>query len=142
MCESKEMTAALAAASADQIIFDIAGIERGYDSLTRELPGVSVRFAIKACPVNEVLAALAGKGAGFDAASPNEIAQALQTGVPAGKVHYGNTIKSDENIVDADRLGIRDFATDSMEDVTAIAAHAPGARVFCRLATTGEGALW
>ena len=36
----------------------------------------------------------------------------------------------------------RDFATDSLEDVAAIAAHAPGARVFCRLATNGDGALW
>lgn len=37
---------------------------------------------------------------------------------------------------------MRDFATDSLEDVAAIATAAPGARVFCRLATSGEGALW
>lgn len=136
------MRAALAAASEDQIIFDLAGIEGQYESLMRELPDISVRFAMKACPVDEVLAGLAKKGAGFDAASPNEIAQAIRTGVPIGKIHYGNTIKSDQNIIDAHRLGVRDFATDSREDVAAIAAHAAGARVFCRLATTGDGALW
>jgi ornithine decarboxylase len=136
------MRAALAAASEDQIVFDLAGIEGRYEWLMRELPGISVRFAMKACPVDEVLACLAKKGAGFDAASPNEIAQAIKTGVPIGKIHYGNTIKSDRNIVDAYRLGVRDFATDSLEDVTAIAAHAAGARVFCRLATNGDGALW
>lgn len=37
---------------------------------------------------------------------------------------------------------MRDFATDSIEDVAAIAEHAPGSRVFCRIATTGDGALW
>lgn len=136
------MRAALAAASEDQIIFDLAGIEGRYESLIRELPGISVRFAMKACPVDEVLACLAKKGAGFDAASPNEIAQAIRTGAPLDKIHYGNTIKSDRNIVDAHRLGVRDFATDSLEDVTAIATHAAGARVFCRLVTSGDGALW
>ncbi|MDX6354859.1 MAG: ornithine decarboxylase [Streptomyces sp.] len=136
------MRAALAAASDDRIVFDLAGIEEQYESLIRELPGLAVRFAMKACPVDEVLACLANLGAGFDAASPHEIAQAVTTGVPIDRIHYGNTIKSDQNIIDAYRLGVRDFATDSLADVRAIAAHAPGARVFCRLATHGEGALW
>ncbi|TCO47353.1 GNAT family N-acetyltransferase [Actinocrispum wychmicini] len=136
------LRAALAAAAEDQIVFDLAGIEEQYDSLTSALPGVAIRFAMKACPVDEVLAGLAAKGAGFDAASPNEIAQALRTGVPVAEVHYGNTIKSDENIAAAYRMGIRDFATDSVEDVTAIAEHAPASRVFCRVATSGTGALW
>ncbi|WP_406274161.1 ornithine decarboxylase [Nocardia sp. NBC_00881] len=130
--------AALAAAADDWIVFDLDGIA----ALLRELPDISVRFAMKACPVDEVLACLARQGAGFDAASPPEIAQALRTGVPAERIDYGNTIKSDSNIAEAYRLGIRDFATDSTEDVTAIAVHAPGSRVFCRLATSGDGALW
>jgi ornithine decarboxylase len=140
--ENPKMRAALLAATKDQIVFDLEGIERKYDALTRELPGVKIRFAIKACPVNEVLACLARKGAGFDAASPNEITQALNLGAPAGVIHYGNTIKSNQQISDAYRLGIRDYATDSFEDVEAIAVHARNSRVFCRLATNGHGALW
>jgi ornithine decarboxylase len=57
-------------------------------------------------------------------------------------VHYGNTIKSDRDIAAALSAGVRLFATDSIEDVRAIAAHAPGSRVFGRLATRGAGALW
>ncbi|MET9611273.1 type III PLP-dependent enzyme [Kitasatospora indigofera] len=139
---SRGLRAALSAASEDGIIYDLAGIAGRYATLVEELPGVAVRFAMKACPVDEVLAHLAAQGAGFDAASPNEIAQAVRTGVPAGRIHYGNTVKSDRSIAEAYRLGVRDFATDSLEDVEAIAAHAPGSRVFCRLATSGEGALW
>lgn len=142
MRESAAIRTALAAATDDRIFFDLTGIEGQYAALLRELPGISVRFAMKACPVDEVLACLARLGAGFDAAGPNEIEQALRTGVPRDRIHYGNTIKSDENIADAYRLGVRDFATDSVEDVAAIARHAPGSRVFCRLATSGEGALW
>ncbi|MEU6992085.1 type III PLP-dependent enzyme [Streptomyces sp. NPDC046465] len=133
---------ALAAAADDRIVFDLSGIEERYDTLRRELPGVAVRFAMKACPVDEVLDHLARLGSGVDAAGPAEVEQALRSGVPIARMHYGNTVKSDRNIADAFRLGIRDFATDSLEDVRAIAVHAPGSRVFCRLATTGEGALW
>lgn len=133
---------ALAAAEADQLVYDLTGIEERHDHLVEQLPGIDVRFAVKACPIDEVIATLAARGAGCDAASPNEIAQALRVGVPVEKIHYGNTSKSDRNIADAYALGVRDFATDSLQDVAAIGEHAPGSRVFCRLATTGEGALW
>lgn len=139
---NEHMRAALGSASEDRIVYDLTGIQQRYESLTHELPGADIRFAIKACPVPEVLACLAASGAGFDAASPGEITQAIRSGVAIGKVHYGNTIKSDHDITDAYRLGVRDFATDSMADMLAIAAHSPGSRVFCRLATTGDGALW
>ncbi|WP_335978824.1 type III PLP-dependent enzyme [Streptomyces sp. CA2R106] len=136
------LLAALAAADEDRIVFDLSGIEDRYASLLAELPGVAVRFALKACPVDEVLDCLARKGSGVDAASVPEIEQALRAGVPPERIHYGNTIKSDPDIARAHRLGIRDFATDSPQDVAALARHAPGARVFCRLATDGGGALW
>ncbi|UUV31582.1 type III PLP-dependent enzyme [Amycolatopsis roodepoortensis] len=142
MFDDKRLLTALAAASEDQIVFDLQGIGERHASLKRELPGVAVRFAMKACPVDAVVEFLARQGAGFDAASPGEIATALGAGAPPGSVHYGNTVKSDQHILDAFRLGVRDFATDSVEDVRAIAAHAPAAKVFCRLATTGDGALW
>ncbi|MFB7503041.1 type III PLP-dependent enzyme [Streptomyces broussonetiae] len=132
----------LAAAETDRIIYDLSGIEHQYNSLLGELPGIRVRFALKACPVDEVLHSLAAAGSGFDAASPAEITQALHAGAQPDRIHYGNTVKSDHDIAAAHRLGVRTFATDSLEDVAAIAAHAPRARVFCRLATSGEGALW
>ncbi|MFJ5263446.1 type III PLP-dependent enzyme [Streptomyces sp. NPDC088387] len=136
------LSSALAAASSDSIVFDLTGIADQYDRLMRELPGTAVRFAMKACSVDEVLTCLAERGAGLDAASPVEITQALRLGVPPDRIHYGNTVKSDETIAEAHRLGVRTFATDSVQDVAAIAAHAPGARVYCRLATSGDGALW
>ncbi|CAM5372288.1 ornithine decarboxylase OS=Streptomyces tendae OX=1932 GN=GUR47_31805 PE=3 SV=1 [Streptomyces tendae] len=139
---SEPLAAALAAATEDRLVYDLAGIEGRHDTLRGELPGVQVRFALKACPVDEVLAALARRGAGADAASPGEVEQALRAGVPVGSVHYGNTVKSDRNIAEAYRLGVRTFATDSLQDVAALAAHAPGARVFCRVATGGAGAVW
>jgi ornithine decarboxylase len=142
MMLSPGLREALAAADTDRVVYDLTGIEERYDHLIDQLPGVAVRFAIKACPIDEVIATLAARGAGCDAASPNEIGQALRVGIPVERIHYGNTSKSDRNIADAYALGVRDFATDSMQDMAAIAAHAPGSRVFCRVAASGEGALW
>ncbi|MEU3684003.1 type III PLP-dependent enzyme [Streptomyces sp. NPDC030592] len=139
---SEPLAAALAAATEDRLVYDLAGIAARHDALRRELPGVQVRFAMKACPLDEVLTALARRGAGADAASPGEVEQALRAGIPVGRVHYGNTVKSDRNIAEAYRLGVRTFATDSVQDVAALAEHAPGARVFCRVATGGTGAVW
>jgi ornithine decarboxylase len=138
----EHLRSALTAADRDQIIYDLNGIEEQYDHLLAELPGVRVRFAMKACPVDEVLTVLADRGGGFDAASVGEIRQALRTSVTPDDVHYGNTIKADSDIAAAFELGITTYATDSIEDVQAIARNAPGARVFCRLATDGEGAIW
>jgi ornithine decarboxylase len=130
MLENENIRVVLASLSEDKILYDLAGIEERYDWLTRELPGVSVRFALKSCPVDGVLACLANRGAGFDAASPNEIRQAIRTGAPASMVHYGNTVKSDWNIIQAYRCGVRDFATDS--------ALAPGYSAGWRAAATGR----
>ncbi len=142
MRDSSALRSALVAATTDRIVLDLGGIVDRHDDLVRELPGVAVRFAVKACPVDDVLEGLARAGAGFDAASPNEIAQALRTGAPPHRVHYGNTIKSDRDIALAYQRGVRLFATDSVQDVRAIATHAPGSRVFCRLSNQGTGALW
>ncbi|MEV4350164.1 GNAT family N-acetyltransferase [Actinoplanes sp. NPDC049596] len=142
MSDPAHLRAALAAADGDRIVYDLTGIETQYQRLREELPGVRVRFAMKACPVDDVLAALAGLGSGFDAAGPGEIGQALRTGVDPRHVHYGNTVKSDEDIRAALRMGVTTYATDCAEDVRAIARHAPGSRVFCRVSTTGDGAVW
>jgi ornithine decarboxylase len=136
------LRSALAAATEDQLVLDLNGIAQRYDDLTRALPGVRVRFAMKACPVDQVLAMLGDRGAGVDAASTGEVEQAIRARVPVGRIHYGNTVKSDRDIAVAYRLGIRDFATDNLQDIQAIAAYAPGSRVFCRIATDGTGALW
>ncbi|MGI5401457.1 GNAT family N-acetyltransferase [Streptomyces sp. CA-135486] len=142
MPDPAHIRSTLISAVEDALIYDLTGIENQYDVLRGELPGVTVRFAMKACPSHEVLACLAARGSGFDAASPGEIREALRAGAVPQDVHYGNTVKSDAEIAAAHKLGITTFATDCVEDVRAIAQHAPGARVFCRLVASGHGALW
>ncbi|MEV8441873.1 GNAT family N-acetyltransferase [Actinosynnema sp. NPDC051121] len=77
MREAAHTRSALARPDEDRIIYDLTGIEEQYDVLLGELPGVAVRFAMKACPSDEVLTCLADRGAGFDGTGPGEIRQAL-----------------------------------------------------------------
>ena len=117
--EDASLFAALAAAAEDQIIFDLAGIEERYETLCRELPGRLRSLCHESLPGGRGAWPAGKEGRGVDAASLQEMEQALRAGVPIGRMHYGNTVKSDRNIVDAYRLGIRDFATDSLQDVAA-----------------------
>lgn len=66
----------------------------------------------------------------------------MDAGAPADRISFGNTIKKERDIARAYQLGIRLFAVDCVEEVEKIARVAPGARVFCRVLTDGEGAEW
>lgn len=117
-------------------------VAQRYTDLVVALPGVGVFYAVKANPEPEVVAVLAALGASFDVASPAEVDLCLDAGVEAGRVSYGNTIKKSADIAYAYARGVRLFAFDSSAELDKIAVHAPGATVFCRILTSGEGADW
>jgi len=71
-----------------------------------------------------------------------EIEDALAAGASPSRISYGNTIKKETDIARAHALGVRLFAFDSEAELDKIARAAPGARVFCRILTSGEGADW
>ena len=81
-------------------------------------------------------------GSNFDCASVAEIEMALDAGATARRISFGNTIKKERDVARAHGLGVNLFAVDSHEEVEKIARAAPGARVFCRVLTDGEGAEW
>ncbi|UAA39173.1 hypothetical protein KIH87_02060 [Paraneptunicella aestuarii] len=126
----------------DCIGYDLERMAIHCAELQDVLPEVDFRFAIKACPQPVLLNHIARSGMGFDIASVQELDLALRAGVSVERIHFGNTIKSAKSIQYAYRRGIRDFVTDSVEDLLNIAQFARGSRVFCRIYGTGEGALW
>src|SRR5690606_12842731 len=96
----------------------------------------------KANPAPQILKLLASLGSSFDCASVPEIEMALAAGATPARISYGNTIKKERDIARAFALGVRLFAVDSHEEVEKVARAAPGARVFCRILSDGEGAQW
>jgi ornithine decarboxylase len=124
------------------LVVDLDIVAKAYDMLRRYLPNASVYYAVKANPAREIVAMLAKKGSSFDVASPNEIALCLDNGATPERLSFGNTIKKERDIAAAYAAGVRLFAFDSEAELDKLARVAPGARVFCRILVSCEGADW
>ena len=124
------------------LVVDLDVVADNYRAFEKALPDSRIYYAVKANPAPEILRLLASLGSSFDTASVAEIEMAMDAGAPASRISFGNTIKKERDIARAFELGIRLFAVDCAEEVEKVARAAPGARVFCRVLTDGEGAEW
>ncbi|MHA6686402.1 type III PLP-dependent enzyme [Mesorhizobium sp. A556] len=124
------------------LVVDLEVVADNFRAFERAMPDSKIYYAIKANPAPEILRLLAQMGSSFDAASFAEVEMAMNAGATANRISFGNTIKKERDIMRAYELGIRMFAVDCVEEVEKIARVAPGARVFCRVLTDGEGAEW
>ena len=124
------------------LVVDLDLIVAAYDALRHYLPLARIYYAVKANPAAEIVAVLNRKGASFDVASRGEIELCLGNGVVPDRLSFGNTIKKEKDIVYAYQAGVRLFAFDSAHELEKLARAAPGARVFCRILVTCDGAEW
>src|SRR5204863_5960984 len=123
-------------------VVDLVLIAEAYEMLCLYLSVASVYYAVKANPAPAIVAMLARKGSNFDVASPVEIALCLDNGATADRLSFGNTIKKERDIAFAYQAGVRLFAFDSEAELDKLARQAAGARVFCRILVSCEGADW
>jgi ornithine decarboxylase len=124
------------------LVVDLDVVRENFERLASAFPATGIYYAVKANPAPEILELLASLGSSFDTASVAEIRMALAAGATPDRISYGNTIKKERDIAAAYELGVRLFAVDCVEEVEKIARQAPGARIFCRVLTDGEGAEW
>jgi ornithine decarboxylase len=124
------------------LVVDLDVVQDNYHAFEKALPDSRIFYAVKANPAPEILRLLESLGSSFDTASVAEIEMALDAGATPDRISFGNTIKKERDIARAHELGIDLFAVDCVEEVEKIARAAPGARVFCRVLTSGEGAEW
>jgi ornithine decarboxylase len=124
------------------LVVDLDVVHDNYQAFRKAMPNSRVFYAVKANPAPEILRLLVSLGSSFDTASVAEIEMALDAGATADRISYGNTIKKERDVARAFELGVRLFAVDCVEEVEKIARAAPGAQVFCRVLTDGEGAEW
>jgi len=124
------------------LVLDLERVAENYEMLRAALPAAKIYYAVKANPAAAILRLLAGMGSCFDAASIQEIEQCLAAGASASDISFGNTVKKPAAIAAAHKHGVPLFAFDSIEELRKIAAHAPGAKVYCRIAVNNVGAEW
>lgn len=114
--------------------FDLGRVRQNYRALRAALPKAQIRYAVKANPSGPVLRLLAGQGCEFDVASVGEIETCAVADIDGARLTFGNTIKKASDIARAHARGVRRFAFDTEQGLAAIAEHAPGAAVECRIA--------
>jgi len=124
------------------LVVDLAVVAWNYRELALALPDTAIYYAVKANPAPELVDRLAGLGCNFDVASRGEIELCLSRGIAADRLSFGNTIKKERDIAFAHAAGVPLFAVDCEAEVEKIARAAPGAQVFCRILTSGDGADW
>jgi ornithine decarboxylase len=124
------------------LVLDLDRVADNYAALRRALPAANIYYAVKANPASAILRLLAEAGSCFDAASLPEIEDCLKAGADAARISFGNTVKKPSAIAAAHAYGVPLYAFDSAEELAKIAAHAPGAKVYCRIAVKNEGADW
>jgi ornithine decarboxylase len=124
------------------LVLDLDVVRDNYQAFAKVLPDTKVFYAVKANPAPEVLKLLAELGASFDVASISEIEAVLAVGATPDRISYGNTIKKENDIAKAFKLGVTLFAIDCEAEVEKVARAAPGSRVICRMHCDGTGAEW
>ncbi|WP_245847567.1 alanine racemase [Mycobacterium szulgai] len=113
---------------------DLGRVRDNLGALHACLPDAQIRYAVKANPAEPVLRLLAAEGAAFDVASVGEIQACRAAGIGGELLTFGNTIKKPSAVATAYAQGVRRFAFDTEHDAAAMAEHAPGAGVECRVA--------
>lgn len=116
------------------LTIDLGRVQENFQTLRGLLPDAEIRYAVKANPAGPILRLLAGQGAAFDVASLGEIDACHSAGIDGRLLTFGNTIKKPSAVARAHAREVRRFAFDTEHGMTAIAEHAPGAGVECRIA--------
>ena len=124
------------------LVLDVDRVEEKFRALRHAMPLARIYYAVKANPAPPVLKRLVGLDSAFDAASFEEVVLCLDAGAKPAAISFGNTIKKVSAIKGAHERGVTLFAFDSIEELEKLAAHAPGARVYCRILVENEGADW
>ena len=125
------------------IVINLNTIKQNFIKLRDSFPYAHIYYAMKANPGEPVLKLLAEMGSNFDIASRYELDKILSLGVESFRLSYGNTIKKPRDIKYFYEKGVRLFATDSKDDLKAIAENAPGSKVYVRvLVETSATADW
>lgn len=124
------------------LVLDVDRVESNFRRIRDALPLAQIYYAVKANPAPQILDRLVKLDSRFDAAGIEEIDACLAAGARPDAISFGNTIKKVSAIQRAHEAGVDMFAFDSDEELEKLAAHAPGARVYCRILVENEGADW
>jgi len=98
-------------------------LEKQYQRFTKSLPEVTPYYAIKANPHPLIVKEFLKLGCGFDVASAWEMKHVLQLGAAPEQIIFANTIKTDEDIISAQKRRVRLMTFDNEPELYKISEH-------------------
>ena len=116
------------------LILDPAKVTRQCELFARHLPGVQVRYAVKAAPHPAVLNAVAEAGGGFDVATSAEVDLVGSLGLGMDRCVHTHPIKKIADIEHAYRAGVRTFVVDNPLEAQNFAGMPADIGILVRLA--------
>ncbi len=125
-----------------KLVFDLTKVRENYNLYKKSFSEINPYYAVKANPNKNIIILLRDLGCCFDCASIQEIEHCLSLKVDPKKISYGNTIKKEEDIFSAHKMGVKLFAFDSLPELIKISNNAPNSRVFCRIQVSNTGSEW
>lgn len=117
-----------------KLVINLSKVSQAYQNLHELLPTAAIHYAMKCNPNPGILKHVKSLGGSFEIASAYELDQLIAIGVDPKTVLFSNPIKMSTHIRYASERGLDRFAFDSEQEVDKIAKHAPGSRVYVRMA--------
>lgn len=109
-------------------------VVRGYKAMVEIMPQATPYFAVKSCPVPELLAIYKELGACLDVATSGELDILEALGYPAEFMIHTHPHKKEEDIKRAYAFGIRNFVFDTIEELDKLEAYKNTVMLSLRLA--------
>lgn len=123
------------------LFIDFAGIRDTYRRFQAAFPGAHIDYAMKANANPTVVAQVAALGGGVEIASLPELLRALDAGAPGERIICSHPIKQPHFLRRMQEAGVFAVTVDSLDEVEKVAEHAPGMRVYVRLAVDNTGSV-
>lgn len=123
------------------LLIDFNTIENTYNRFIESFPGAHVFYAMKSNANPQVIQLVADLHGGLEIASAAELQKALDAGAAGEQILCSNPIKTPAFIKQMHQVGVYAMVVDSVDEVEKVARHAPGSRVYVRLAVDNTGSV-
>ena len=123
------------------LVIDFDIIRATYNRFEQAFPGAHIDYAVKANANPQVMSQIVDLGGGLEIASLAELNRALEAGAAGDRIICSNPIKNPVFLVRMQEAGVYAVVVDSTDEVEKVARHAPGSRVYVRLAVDNTGSV-
>lgn len=123
------------------LVLDFEKIAHTYQRFVDSFPGGEIFYAVKANANPLIQQLVVNRGGGLEIASLAELNLALNAGAAGDRIICSNPIKSPIFLREMQAAGVYAMVVDSTWEVDKVAEHAPGSRVYVRMAVDNTGSV-